>query len=440
MPNEIGHLKRLSAIRSGKNIKFLTPAVYSGGWCPMRVACNICEDIKGLSYLMVGMPECATYSRGMSSLPEGSGGELRRIYTLDANEVVFGCRAGLAGALREMVREGAKAILMIATCVTDLIGEDMEGLISEIQPEIGVRLSFVTLGQFKNFGSSAGAWKTAEAIVSLMKLPPASTPTTVRKANALFIDPWRNKNEAAGFPLFVGELADAGVRIRRLTTGVSLDEYLDAPDAALNLVLSELTQPMAAKMESAFGIPYAPLHNAFKVADIDAVYDRIAETLGINWREGFDRGWRRAALAMEDKARSALDRKKYAAIPGAYMPAALAEYLADFGAAPLLLNIEDFHNEDPGYAKRLKAGGYDPPVCRMMNIDYDIEIVRRLEPDFCIGGVPDDVEGILCADYMGDFFGVVGYERTAGILKRIITLLETGDIGERLDMYGPAPF
>ena len=57
------HLNRLSAVRSDKNIKFLTPAVYSGGWCPMRVVCNICEEIEGMSYLMVGMPECTTHSR-----------------------------------------------------------------------------------------------------------------------------------------------------------------------------------------------------------------------------------------------------------------------------------------------------------------------------------------------------------------------------------------
>jgi hypothetical protein len=124
MGDELKHLRRLSTLRSGKNIKLLTPAVYSGGWCPMRIACNICEDIGGLSYLLVGMPECAIHSLRMSAMPEGTNGELRWLYVLDANEVVFGCRQGVIDALRVMDEGGAKAILMIATCVTDLIGED----------------------------------------------------------------------------------------------------------------------------------------------------------------------------------------------------------------------------------------------------------------------------------------------------------------------------
>ena len=73
----LSHLTRLSAVRSDKNIKFLTPAVYSGGWCPMRIVCNICEEIEGISYLMVGMPECTTHSRPINSGPVGAHGELR---------------------------------------------------------------------------------------------------------------------------------------------------------------------------------------------------------------------------------------------------------------------------------------------------------------------------------------------------------------------------
>ncbi|MDR1701375.1 MAG: nitrogenase component 1, partial [Sporomusaceae bacterium] len=174
MLEELRHLKRLSQVRSGKNIKFLTPAVYSGGWCPMRVACNICEDIEGLSYLIIGMPECTTHSRKMSALPEGGQGELRWLYVLDANEVVFGCRQGIIDSLRVMEREGAQAILMIATCVTDLIGEDLEGIISDLQNELTARLSFVTLGQFKNFGSPVGTWKTAEAFAAFMTPQPSA--------------------------------------------------------------------------------------------------------------------------------------------------------------------------------------------------------------------------------------------------------------------------
>ena len=438
--DELSHLKRYSSIRSGKNVKFLTPAVYSGGWCPMRVACNICEDIEGMSYLIVGMPECAIHSRRMTALPEGDHGELRRIYVLDANEVVFGCRKGLTDALREMDREGARAILMIATCVTDLIGEDFEGLISEIQPELSARLSFVTLGQFKNFGSPIGTWKTAEALASMM----SRKSTDSSRANVLFIEPWRNKNEPVKYPLIARALESCGVKIRRIAAGARLDDYMNAADAALNLALCSYAQPLAAKMEAAFGIPYAPLHNAYAVGEIDGAYNMIFCAFGAGCGCGdmsaLIGGWRDMAVRLEERARRELGGLRYAILPGVEMPGALAVYLAGFGMEPLIMHIEDFHQEDAGYAKRLKALGYDPPACRMMNIDRDIEIVLRLKPDICFGGMPDEVTGWPCAEDMGDFFGVTGYERTAVLLNRILTVLETGENEkERIDMYGPAP-
>ena len=435
MNEELRHLKRLSTIRSGKNLKFLTPAVYSGGYCPMRIACNICEDIEGLSYMLLGMPECAIHSRGMNSSPEGKQGELRWLYTLDANEVIFGCRDGVINALRLMDKAGAKAILIIASCVTDLIGEDLEGIIEELQGELKARLSYVTLGQFKNFGSPIGTWKTAESLGMLM-MPKPREPN---KANALFIEPWRYNNDPVRFPLIIDALEERGVTIRRISRGATLEDYFSSPDAAMNLVLSSYTQPLALKMQEQFGVPYAPLHNAFSVERIDRVYQDIAESFGIQWSGCFDK-WRDKAMELEDRAHRELKGLRYASLTGVDMPVALALYLASFGMEPILLHIQDFHNEDIGYAQELKALGYDPSACRIMHRDKDIEIIRRLEPDISFGYISKPIEGFRIAEEMGDYFGMTGYERIVSLLTRIFTVLETGKTGKRMDVYGPAPF
>ena len=429
MSEELKHLKRLSAIRSGKNIKFLTAAVASGGYCPMRVACNIIEDTGGLSYLLVGMPECAIHSRRTNSMPEGPNGELRWLYPLDANEVIFGCRDGLVDALREMDKEAPKAIMIVATCVTDLIGEDLDGLIEELQPELSARLSYVALGQFRNFSSAIGTWKTAEALGALM-LP---KPTNANVANALFLEPWRNIGEKVEFPLVVDALEKQGVEIRRVAAGASLEDYNHAPDAALNIVTCAFTQPLAAKMEASFGVPYAPLHSAFSVETIDEVYASIADTFGISWGGAVDEQ-RDEAAALEERARKELGGLKYAILPDVDMPVAVTLYLAGFGMEPLLINVSDLHPEDIGYAKQLKALGIDPPVCRMMNLDVDVEIVRALAPDISFGRMPNNypsTQEFRVAEEMTDFQGMAGYERTIGILSRIFTVLETGTSRKR---------
>ncbi|MBQ1465960.1 MAG: hypothetical protein IIZ17_04720 [Eubacteriaceae bacterium] len=223
-----------------------------------------------------------------------------------------------------------------------------------------------------------------------------------------------------------------------MASGLTMDELMDAPSAELNIVTTAYTQPLAAKMQQKFGIPYVPLHNSFSVKQVDSAYRMIEETFGIDLTEEF-RGWRNKAIELEERAAKELKGIRYVMMTGVDMPVALASYLAGFGMEPLLIDVQDFHQEDSGYAKTLKNLGFDPPVCHIMHRDHDILIIRDLKPDICFGFISEPVEGLKVAEEMGDFFGITGYERTVGILSRIFEVLETGKMGERLDIYGPVP-
>ena len=341
---------------------------------------------------------------------------------------------GVIDALRKMDAAGARAIMMIATCVTDLIGEDFDSIIAEIQPELNAKLSYVTMGQFKNFGSPIGTWKTAEAIGAYME-PRETVPGSV---NILFMEPWHTRGQAIEYPLIVGALEKRGVPLRSFAAGATLDDFLDAPSAALNLVTTSYTQPLAEQMRKRFGVPYVPLHNAFSVAQVDEAYAMIERELGVDLSEEF-RGWRDKAVELEERARRELKGLTFACMTGVDMPVAFARYLSEFGMEPLLLDVQDFHREDAGYAKTIKERGFDPPVCHIMYRDRDVLIIRDLHPDICFGYISEPVEGLKVAEEMGDFFGITGYERVVGILSRIFTVLETGKKGERLDIYGPVP-
>lgn len=166
---EFSHLKRLSAVKSSKAIRFLCPAVSPGCHCPMRMAALTAKSIPGLSSLVVGMPECATHVRLFNPIMEGKQSELHWTYVLDANEVVFGCREGVMDALKQMEQAGAKGIMLIATCVPELIGEDMEAIAHEVASEVSIPIAPVMLGQFKNFSYPPGYWKAMEAMGAFME-------------------------------------------------------------------------------------------------------------------------------------------------------------------------------------------------------------------------------------------------------------------------------
>lgn len=417
---ELSHLKQLSAIRSNAGIKFLTPTAFPGSHCPLHPALALAGNIKGLSSLVIGTPECATYSRIVLTKAKAESGEHHWMYILDANEVVFGCRKGLIDALQQMEQSGATAILLLATCVPELIGEDIESIIEEIQPTLSARLIFVTIGHFKCNSFPSGSWQTLKAIGALME-PKALRPHVI---NVLGRSP--DKNDIP-LPPILFALKQQGFSLRCLAPGASLKDFLDAPDAALNLVLSPFPDPLATDMEQSFGIPAFRLHNVYDVAEIDALYSTIATKLKIDWKNEFYQE-RMEALSLQEQAKKRLHGCRYIGAhigPVKILP--LAAYLATLGMEPLLLHLEEFWPNDKNWISALNALGYDPLVCHMVNGASDAPLIENLSPDLCLGDLPGTKVEISSVPYLSDLYDLTGYERTIRLLQKLLHALPQPD-------------
>ncbi|QDR83405.1 nitrogenase component 1 [Sporomusa termitida] len=413
----VSHLKRLSAVKSNGGVKFLTPAAFPGSHCPLHPALALAGNIKGLSSLVVGTPECATYSRIVLANTQVKPGEQHWTYVLDASEVVFGCRQGLMEALQKLDQAGAKAVLLLATCVPELTGEDIEGLVREAQPKLSARLTCVMLGHFKCNSFPAGSWKTLQAIGTLME------PRTVRPQviNVLGRSPGEKH---IPLPPILRALKQQGFSLRCLSPGSALDDFLAAPDAALNLVLSPFADPLAAAMEQSFGIPAFRLHTVYAAAEIDALYAAIAEKLGLQWGNEFNRE-RLEALSLQEQARKRLHGCRYiCAHIGPVRALPLAAFLAAMGMEPVLLHLEEFWPDDKQWAEVLQALGYDPLVCHMVNSGADAPLLASLAPDLCLGDVTGAKVRFPCVPYLSDLYGLSGYERTSSLLRKLLHALE----------------
>ncbi|MDF2845992.1 MAG: hypothetical protein K0R00_4418 [Herbinix sp.] len=148
---------RLSLISSNNGIRLSRYSASPGCHCPMHTALATIGRIKGVSSLVVGMPECGFYSRYVMDSPKGEQGELHYTYILDSNEVVFGCRDGLKDALVQMVEEGAKAIVVVMTCIPALIGEDIKEVTQEISSECEAKAVCIDMAHFKRNGYELGS-------------------------------------------------------------------------------------------------------------------------------------------------------------------------------------------------------------------------------------------------------------------------------------------
>lgn len=435
--DELKRVKRLSEVKSSASIKFLSPAVSPGCHCPMRMASLVAKDISGLSSLLVGMPECATHARLFNPKPEGPNGELHWLYALDLHEVVLGIQDGIISALKKMDKAGAKAILLIVTCIPELLGEDIEGILREAQSEISCPVAHVMLGQFKNFSYPPGYWKTLEALGAFMK----AGKTDPHRINVLGSNP--NRTEVHLSSLFP-ELERHGLALRLISPGASLNDFQVAPDAALNLVISPYAQPLAARMEKEFGVPFIALHTLFSVSAIDKAYEAIGDrfglpSLGPSWSSGIAL-MREKALLLEEQARTKLSGLRFITAQRCDMPLALAGYLASLGMEALLLHMEEFYPEDLAHAKALLSQGQNPYICRMVNLPAEYPALESLSPDICFGNLfrkesktvdslhlqPERKE-LKTIDNLHLLHGTVGYELTCSLLEKTLAALNGGE-------------
>ncbi|WP_313165003.1 nitrogenase component 1 [Sedimentibacter sp.] len=411
--NDLKHLKKLSSIKSNAGVKFLTPAAFPGNHCPMHTALALSGKIKGLSTLIIGTPECTTYSRMIIPKTDGENGELHWMYVLDSHEVVFGCRDGIVDALKKMDMAGAKAVLIIVTCVPEIIGEDIEGIIFEIQPEIKASLTFVLMGHFKCNSYPSGSWKTLLSIGNLMR----KRETSLNTINVLGRSP---EEDHVHMPAVLSLLEKKGFSLRFLAMDSSLEDFINAADAALNIVISPFTQPLAVMMEQEFDIPYISLHNTYDVFEIDKAYAEIEENLRIEWGNEFEEE-RRHALFLQEEAKKILAGLKFvSAFIGPSMVVPFASYLAGLGMEPLLLHMEEVYPEDKIYIKELTAKGYNPPVCHMVNNNSDIHVIERLSPDIYFGYLAGEKLNFTHVHDIYDLYGQVGYERTSYLLGGLL--------------------
>ncbi len=428
-------MNTLSKLRTSAGIRFLTPAVSPGTHCPMRIASVITGDVTGLSTLLIGMPECTIHSRLFSPHVEGENGELHWLYVLDEQEVVFGCREGVKEALRQMEIAGAEDIMLIATCIPELIGEDMEGIVNEVKSELRATVSYILLGQFKNISYPPGAWKTMAAMSRFMAVSDckaverdgvdesaASAEGEKEKhrrvANVLGRSP---KEDEVPKPALLVHLESQGIELRYLAKGASIKAFKDAGNSKMNLVISPYMEPLASELENLYGTPYEVLHNYYHTDEIEQAYNRITSQLGV---ASMKSGSKLVAKQLQALISKELAGKSFVLGPRVDVALALTFYFKTLGMKPILLHLEEYYPEDVFYKEKLLTAGEDPQICRMVNDDVDIEVIKSLNPDICFGNFSRFPGSLTVVGDLYDFYGQIGYERTAGLLRHVANKLK----------------
>jgi nitrogenase molybdenum-cofactor synthesis protein NifE len=241
-----------SGCTTGKNDKVCRSR--GGESCAFDGAMIVLQPIADTAHLVHGPIACCGNSwEGRGTL--SSKGDLHAMgFTTDMGEIdiVYGSEEKLLNAVRrthEAVKP--KAIFVYSTCVSGLIGEDIDAVCKRAESELGVRVIPVNAPGFvgpKNLGNRIAGEALLEHVIGTGE-PPVLTHYDINLIGEY--------NIAGDLWLVEPLLARAGIRVlSRITGDSTFEEITHAHRAKLNVVVcSRALINVAAGMEQKYGIP-----------------------------------------------------------------------------------------------------------------------------------------------------------------------------------------
>lgn len=253
------------------------PGAAQGG-CAFDGAMIALVPIADAAHLVHGPIACAGNSwGGRGSL--SSGPQLYKwgfTTDLSENDVIFGGEKRLYKAIAELQsRYQPAAIFVYSTCVTALIGDDLDAVCAAAAEKLGVPVIPVNSPGFigsKNLGNRVGGESLLESVIGTAE-PEYTTPYDINLIGEYNIagELWNV------LPLF----EQLGIRVLSKMTGDSrYQEICTAHRAKLNVMIcSKALINVARKLEERYGIPYIE-ESFYGVDDMNRCLRHIAEKLG----------------------------------------------------------------------------------------------------------------------------------------------------------------
>lgn len=361
------------------------PGAAQGG-CAFDGAMIALVPITDAAHLVHGPIACAGNSwGGRGSLSSGS--HLYKMgFTTDLseNDVIFGGEKKLFKAILEVQqRYQPAAVFVYSTCVTALIGEDIDAVCQAAAKKAGIPVIPVNSPGFigsKNLGNRIGGEALLEYVVGTAE-PEFTTPYDIN-----LIGEYNIAGEMWGvLPLF----EKLGIRVLAKITGdARYQEVCYSHRAKLNVMIcSKALINMARKMEERYGIPYIE-ESFYGVEDINRCLRNVAAKLG-----DADLQERTEKLIIEETValdvalapyRARLKGKRVVLYTGGVKSWSIISAAKDLGMEVVATSTKKSTEEDKARIKELL--GADGIILEKENARELLRVIDKTKADMLIAG------------------------------------------------------
>jgi len=371
--------------------------------CAFDGAMIVLQPIADAAHIVHGPIACCGNSwEGRGAL--SSKGNLHRMgFTTDMSEmdIVYGSEEKLYRAILQTYESlqgdfvrgtrsplRLKAIFVYATCVSGLIGEDIEAVCRRAEAEIGIRIIPVNAPGFvgpKNLGNRIAGEVLLDYVIGTGNLPSS---LNLREDDGV-INLIGEYNIAGDLWLIEPLLEEAGIRIlSRITGDSTFEEITYAHKAKLNVVVcSRALINVAREMERRYGIPYVEV-SFFGKTEMSKAMRLIASNFKSDLKLAdkiesiIDREEKR--LAERLKAYDHLKGKKAVLYTGGVKSWSFISALLDLGIEVVAVGTKKSTFEDEEKIKEIL--GQDAPLVEDVNPKNLLKLMRERNADILVAG------------------------------------------------------
>ncbi len=421
------NMKRLSDIKETLNLESDTVSLYPGFPCAFRAVSTFATKIEHSYALMCG-PKICLYNTKMHD-------DIKRLnnypfnnrllhLVLEQNDIVMGISEKIRDAIIDIcTTKEIRILFVVTTCLCEIIGEDLDGLIEDVQKEVEPKLLLIHTDNFTSEDCAPGIERTMLVLEKLMRAQPVLK-KTINILGAM--EPYPEETELAAL------LTKKGVRILNvLPAGGNPEDIARAPQAELNIVFSHYGLPLAQKMKERFGTQYVYIEKALTPERIAEYYAEISEKLQIDIAE--------EVCAMKTDAEGLIERNKgkykgRSCALGLLYGVQIARYfdityfLTMLGFDVKVVFLSEILQPDHKDADKLIQNSIDPYIVRIGNYSVIQSVLEELGPDYYFGGF-EDIKEIIRLGIETRSFGICNSFNGFEVIKSFLEVLESSPPG-----------
>ncbi|MGD0153969.1 MAG: nitrogenase component 1 [Thermacetogeniaceae bacterium] len=377
---------------------------------------------------------------------------------LNETDVIGGGEAKLTEAIREADRRyRPAAIFVVSSCVPGIIGDDIEGVVERVQPQVNAKIVPIHCEGFKT-----KVWATAyDAIYHgigrvLLGEPEEYQPVLVDELDELKekYRLSRTVNLMNVSSMGRGDEQELARLLRSLGLDVNIfpvfahpEEMYKATQAAVSVSVCPTHDDYFLKyLQEKYGVPYIIKHMPIGIANTSNWVREVAAFFG------FQAQAEKLIATEEEELQSALEEfrpvfagKKVFVSAGEFRALATTQLLAELGFK--IVGIRSFHHDEFAEEEypKLAAYGEDFPFSIANAQPFEeANLLQRIKPDLFLGHWCSNATatklGIATHVIYNTGLNYIGYQGAYELARRLYRQLKNPSFSKKLSRYARLPY